>query len=395
MDTLTTQPTNFDLTEEQEMIRETVRRFSLEVVKPGARDADENQQLNMAAWEGMKEMGLTGIPFDEKWGGAGLDTLSYIIAVEEVSRVCASTGLTLAAHTSLGTYPIYAWGSEALKEQYMAGLTAGEYMGAYGLTEPNAGSDSAGTITTAVRDGDHYVINGQKCFITNGSYAKPFIITAQTDKSLGSKGIVAMVIDRDTEGFSVEKGEEKLGMRGSDWTNLFFTDCRVPAENVLGPEGEGFATFMKTLEGGRISIGALSLGLAQGALDEALQYSMEREQFGKALCEHQAVAFKLADMQTEINAARHLVYHAARLKDQGKPFGPAAAMAKYYASEVSVRASYEAIQIFGGNGYSREYPVERMYRDSKLNTIGEGTSEVQKIIISRDLLREAGYQRKK
>jgi butyryl-CoA dehydrogenase len=394
MDTLTTQPTNFDLSEEQEMIRETVRRFSLEVVKPGAAEADEKQELNHAAWEGMKELGLTGICFEEKWGGAGLDTLSYIIAVEEISRVCASTGLTLAAHTSLGTYPIYAWGSEALKERYMAGLTAGDYMGAYGLTEPNAGSDSAGTITTAVRDGDDYVINGQKCFITNGSYAKPFIITAQTDSSLGSKGIVAMVIDRDTEGFSVAKGEEKLGMRGSDWTNLFFTDCRVPAENVLGPKGEGFSTFMKTLEGGRISIGALSLGLAQGALDEAVQYSMKREQFGRPLCEHQAVAFKLADMQTEINAARHMVYHAARLKDQGKAFGTAASMAKYWASEVSVRSSYEAIQIFGGNGYSREYPVERMYRDSKLNTIGEGTSEVQKIIISRDLLREAGYQRK-
>lgn len=394
METLSTHPTNFDLTEEQEMIRDTVRRFSLEVVKAGARDADENQQLNETAWAGMRELGLTGIPFEEKWGGAGMDTLSYIIAVEEVSRVCASTGLTLAAHTSLGTYPIYAWGSEALKERYMPDLTSGEYMGAYGLTEPNAGSDSAGTITTAVRDGDDYIINGQKCFITNGSYAKPFIITAQTNKSLGSKGIVAMVIDRDTEGFSVEKGEEKLGMRGSDWTNLFFTDCRVPAANVLGPEGEGFATFMKTLEGGRISIGALSLGLAQGALDEAVQYSMDRSQFGKPLCEMQAVAFKLADMQTEINAARHLVYHAARLKDQGQVFGPAAAMAKYYASEVSVRASYEAIQIFGGNGYSREYPVERMYRDSKLNTIGEGTSEVQKIIISRDLLREAGYRRK-
>jgi butyryl-CoA dehydrogenase len=394
MDTLTAQPTNFDLSEEQQMIRDAVRRFSLEVVAPGAREADETCQLNHAAWNGMVELGLTGIPFDEKWGGAGLDTLSYTIAVEEVSRVCASSGLTLAAHTSLGSYPIYAWGSEALKEKYMPGLCAGEYMGAYGLTEPNAGSDSAGTITTAVREGDHYIVNGQKCFITNGSYAKPFIITAQTDKALGPKGIVAMVIDRDTEGFSIEKGEEKLGMRGSDWTNLFFTDCRVPAENLLGPEDQGFSTFMKTLEGGRISIGALSLGLAQGALDEALRYSMEREQFGKPLCEHQAVAFKLADMQVEINAARHLVYHAARLKDQGKPFGAAAAMAKYYASEVSVRSSYEAIQIFGGNGYSREYPVERMYRDSKLNTIGEGTSEVQKIIVSRDLLREAGYQRK-
>jgi alkylation response protein AidB-like acyl-CoA dehydrogenase len=394
MDTLTVQPTNFDLTEEQEMIRETVRRFSLEVVEPGAQEADEKCQLNMAAWEGMKELGLTGIPFDEKWGGAGMDTLSYIIAVEEVSRVCGSSGLTLAAHTSLGTYPIYAWGSDSLKEKYMAGLCSGEYMGAYGLTEPNAGSDSAGTITTAVRDGDHFIVNGQKCFITNGSYAKPFVITAQTDKSLGSRGIVALIVDRDTEGFSIEKGEEKLGMRGSDWVNMFFTDCRVPIDNLLGPEGEGFSTFMKTLEGGRISIGALSLGIAQGALDQALQYSMEREQFGKPLCEQQAVAFKLADLQTEINAARHLVYHSARLKDQGKAFGASAAMAKYFASEVSVRASYEAIQIFGGNGYSREYPVERMYRDAKLNTIGEGTSEVQKIIVSRDLLNQAGYKKR-
>ncbi len=395
MDTLTVQPTNFDLTEEQEMIRETVRRFALEVVAPGAREADEKCQLNETAWEGMKELGLTGIPFEEKWGGAGLDQLSYTIAVEEVSRVCGSTGLTLAAHTSLGSYPIYAWGSESLKEQYMAGLCSGEYMGAYGLTEPNAGSDSAGTLTTAVRDGDHFILNGQKCFITNGSYAKPFIVTAQTDKSLGSRGIVALVVDRDTEGFTIEKGEEKLGMRGSDWTNLFFTDCKVPVDNLLGPPDQGFATFMKTLESGRISIGALSLGIAQGALDQALQYAMEREQFGKPLVEQQAVAFKLADMQTEINAARHLVYHSARLKDQGQPFGAAAAMGKYYASEVSVKASYEAIQIFGGNGYSREYPVERMYRDAKLNTIGEGTSEVQKIIVSRDLLRQAGYSRKK
>ncbi len=393
MDTLTQPATNFDLSEEQEMIRATVRRFALEVIAPGAREADENCQLNHAAWEGMKELGLTGIPFDEKWGGAGMDTLSYTIAVEEVSRVCASTGLTLAAHTSLGSYPIYGWGSEALKERYMPGLCAGEYMGAYGLTEPNAGSDSAGTITTAVRDGDHFLVNGQKCFITNGSYAKPFIITAQTDKSKGPKGIVAMVIDRDTEGFTVSKGEEKLGMRGSDWTNLFFTDCRVPVDNLLGSEDEGFATFMKTLEGGRISIGALSLGLAQGALDEAVTYATEREQFGKPLCEHQAVAFKLAEMETEIQASRHLVYHASRLKDAGRAFGAAAALAKYYASEVSVRASYEAIQILGGNGYSREYPVERMYRDSKLNTIGEGTTEVQKIIISRDLLDRSGYQR--
>ena len=382
--------TNFDLTEEQEMIRDTVRRFAKEVVAPGAAAADEHKQLNMEAWQGMCELGLPGLPFSEDCGGVGLDNLCYNIAVEEISRVCASTGLTLAAHVSLGTWPIYAFGSDALKERYLPGLCSGEFMGAYGLTEPGAGSDSAGTTTTAVLDGDHYIINGAKCFITNGNHAKCFVITVQTDKALGAKGIMAMVIDRDQPGFKIEPGEEKLGMRGSDWVNLVFEDCRVPTDAVLGPEGEGFATFMKTLEGGRISIASLSLGIAQGALDQALAYGKEREQFGVALTKHQAVAFKLADMETEITAARHLVYHAARLKDLDRPYGTAAAMAKYYASEVAMRCTYEAIQIFGGNGYSREYPVERMYRDAKLCTIGEGTSEVQKIIISRDLLKRLG-----
>ena len=384
MDSLTT---NFDLTEEQEMIRDTVRRFANEVVAPGAAHADENKQLNEEAWQGMCELGLAGLPFSEDCGGTGMDNLSYIIAVEELSRVCGSTGLTLAAHVSLGTWPIYAFGSDALKERYLPGLCSGEFMGAYGLTEPNAGSDSAATETTAVLDGDEYVVNGAKCFITNGSYAKSFVITVQTDKSKGAKGIMAMVIDRDQPGFTVEKGEEKLGMRGSDWVNLIFKDCRLPKDAVLGNEEDGFATFMKTLEGGRISIGALSLGIAQGALDQALKYAMEREQFGKPLAKHQAVAFKLADMETEIQAARHMVYHAARLKDAGRPYGVEAAAAKYFASEVAMRATYEAVQIFGGNGYSREYPVERMYRDAKLCTIGEGTSEVQKIIVSRDLIR--------
>jgi butyryl-CoA dehydrogenase len=379
--------TNLDLTEEQEMIRDTVRRFAEEVVAPGAAHADEHKELNMTAWEGMRELGLTGLPFPEEWGGAGMDQLSYMIAVEELARVCASTALTFSAHVSLGTWPIFAFGSEELKKRYLPGLVSGEFMGAYGLTEPGAGSDSAGTRTTAVRDGDEYVINGAKCFITNGSYAKSFVITAQTDRELGSKGIMAMVIDRDQPGFSIEPGEEKLGMRGSDWVNLVFKDCRLPADAVLGPEGEGFATFMKTLEGGRISIGALSLGIAQGALDQAAAYAAGREQFGKPLSRHQAVAFKLADMETEIQAARHLVYHAARLKEAGRPYGSEAAMAKYYASEVCMRATYEAIQVFGGNGYSREYPVERMYRDAKLCTIGEGTSEVQKIIISRELMK--------
>lgn len=379
--------TNFDLTEDQEMIRDVVRRFANEVVAPGAAYADENKRLNEEAWKGMCELGLPGLPFSEDCGGTGMDNMSYTIAVEELSRVCGSTGLTLAAHVSLGTWPIYEFGSEALKERYLPGLCSGEFMGAYGLTEPNAGSDSAGTQTTAVLDGDEYVINGAKCFITNGSYAKCFVITVQTNKSLGAKGIMAMVIDRDQPGFTIEKGEEKLGMRGSDWVNLIFKDCRLPKDAVLGDEGNGFATFMKTLEGGRISIGALSLGIAQGALDQALKYATEREQFGQPLARHQAVAFKLADMETEIQASRHMVYHAARLKDAGRPYGAAAAAAKYMASEVAMRCTYEAIQIFGGNGYSREYPVERMYRDAKLCVIGEGTSEVQKIIISRDLLR--------
>lgn len=380
--------TNFDLTDEQSMIRGSVREFALEVVAPGAREADENAALNVQAWQGMADLGLPGLPFAEKWGGAGLDNLSYIIAVEEISRVCGSTGLTLAAHVSLGTWPIHEWGDDALKEKYLPGLCSGKDMGAYGLTEPGAGSDSAGTLTTAVEDGDSYVVNGAKCFITNAHHAKAFIITAQTDKTMNAKGIVAMVADRDCDGFAIEKGEAKLGMRGSDWGNLVFKDCRLPKNHVLGPPGEGFSTFMKTLEGGRISIGALSLGIAQGAYDNALAYAKERQQFGKPLIAHQAVAFKLAEMHTELQASRHLVYHAARLKDAAKPYGAAASAAKLHASEMAMKVTYEAIQILGGNGYSREYPVERMYRDAKLGTIGEGTSEIQKLILSRHLERE-------
>ncbi len=384
--------TNLDLTEEQEMIRETVARFAEEVLAPKAGECDEKACFYEEGWKQMCELGLPGLPFPEEWGGAGMDTLTYAIAVEEIAKVDASMALAYAAHVSLGTWPIHAFGTQALKERYLPGLVSGEFMGAYGLTEPGAGSDSAATQTSAVLDGDEYVVNGAKCFITNGSYAKSFVITAQTDPAKKAKGILAMVIDRDQPGFLVEKGEEKLGMRGSDWVNLVFQDCRLPKDAVLGPPGEGFATFMKTLEGGRISIGALGVGIAQGALDQAARYALEREQFGKPLARHQAVAFKLADMETEINAARHLVYHAARLKDAGRPYGHEASMAKYYSSEVAVRASYEAIQIFGGNGYSREYPVERMYRDAKLCTIGEGTSEVQKIIVSRNLLKRYAEQ---
>jgi len=376
----------FDLTEEQRMVQAMVRDFAREKVAPRAAEIDENHRFPTETWDEIVELGLPGIPFPEELGGSNGGTLAYCIAVEEISRVCASTGLTLAAHVSLGTYPIYAWGGDKLRSAYVPKLIAGEYMGAYGLTEPNAGSDSGGTQTTAELRGDRWVLNGRKCFCTNATYAGTMIVTAVTDRSLGPKGISAFVVPRETQGFSLEKGEKKLGMRGSDWASLVFEDAELPRDHLPGPEGEGFKTFMKTLEGGRISIGALGLGIAQGAYDCALAYAQQREAFGKPLAKQQAVAFKLANMAVEVEAARHLVYHAARLKDAGAAFGPAAAMAKLYSSEVAMRVSYDAIQIYGGYGYSREYPVERMWRDAKLCTIGEGTSEVQRLIISRSIL---------
>jgi alkylation response protein AidB-like acyl-CoA dehydrogenase len=377
----------FDLTDDQRMVREMVREFAQNEVAPLASAIDEEHRFPTETWEKIVALGLPGIPFPEDVGGSNGGTLAYAIAVEEISRVCGSTGLTLAAHVSLGTYPIWAWGGEKLRGLYVARLIAGEYMGAYGLTEPNAGSDSGGTQTTAVPKGDEYVLNGRKCFCTNANHAGTFIVTAVTDRSLGPKGISAFVVPRDTPGFSLEEGETKLGMRGSDWASLVFEDARIPRDHLLGPEGEGFKTFMKTLEGGRISIGALALGLAQGAYDVALAHAKDREAFGKRLADQQAVQFKLADMEVEIQAARHLCYHAARLKDAGLPYGKEASIAKLYASEVSMRVTYDAIQVLGGYGYSREYPVERMWRDAKLCTIGEGTSEIQRLIIARSILR--------
>lgn len=378
---------SFDLTEDQRMIQEMVREFARAEVAPIAAEIDENHRFPKDNWDKIVELGIPGIPFSEEVGGSDGGTLAYCLAVEELSVVCGSTGLTLAAHVSLGTYPIYAWGGDELRSEYVPKLIAGEYMGAYGLTEPNAGSDSGGTQTTAVRDGDEYVLNGRKIFCTNATHSGTYIVTAVTDKSLGRKGISAFVVPRETPGLSLEKGEQKLGMRGSDWASLVFEDARIPANHLLGPEGEGFVTFMKTLEGGRISIGALSLGIAQGAYECAMKYAKEREAFGKTLADQQAVQFKLANMATEIAAARHLVYHAARIKDAGQDFGTEASMAKLYASEVAMRTTYDAIQIYGGYGFSREYPVERMWRDAKLCTIGEGTSEVQRMVIARSILR--------
>ena len=377
---------SFDLTEEQRMIQEMVREFANAELAPIAAEIDENHRFPTESWEKIVDLGLTGILFPEELGGSNGGTLAYVLAVEEISRICGSTGLGYAAHMSLGTWPIFCWGGEKLRSMYVPKLVAGEYMGAYGLTEPNAGSDAGGTQTTAELVGDEWVLNGRKCFCTNANHAGTIIVTAITDKSLGSKGISAFVVPRETAGFSLEKGEGKLGMRGSDWASLVFEDARIPRDHLLGPEGEGFKTFMKTLDGGRVSIGALALGIAQGAFDCARQYALEREAFGAPLAKQQAVAFKLASMAVDLDCARHLVYHAARLKDSGEPFGVAAAKAKLHASEVSMRVTYDAIQIYGGYGYSREYPVERMWRDAKLCTIGEGTSEIQRVIISRDLL---------
>ncbi len=378
-----------DLTEDEGMIRDMVREFADNEVAPKAAAIDEEHSFPIETWNQIVELGLPGIPFPEELGGSNSGTLAYVLAVEELSRVCGSTGLTLAAHVSLGTYPIYKWGSDRMRTEYVPKLISGEFMGAYGLTEPNAGSDSGGTETMARLDGDEWVLSGRKCFITNANYSGTFIVTAVSDKEQGAKGISAFVLTKETQGLVLEPGEKKLGMRGSDWASLVFEEARVPLDQVLGPEGEGFSTFMKTLEGGRISIGALGLGIAQGAYECAKRYACEREAFGKTLADQQAVAFKLADMAVQIEASRHLVYHAARLKDAGESFGTAAAIAKLHSSETAMKVTYDAIQIYGGMGYSREYPVERMWRDAKLCTIGEGTSEIQRLIIGRDIIKGA------
>jgi butyryl-CoA dehydrogenase len=375
----------YDLTDDQLAIREMVRDFAINEVEPIAAEVDENSRFPEETFKKMAELGITGVPFPEEYEGAGAGYVSYAITVEEISRVCGSTGLSLAAHTSLGTAPIYEHASDAQRRKYVPDLASGRKLGAFGLTEPNAGSDAGGTQTTAVRKGDHYVVNGTKIFITNANYASTFIITAVTDKTKGTHGISAFIVEKGAPGFKLGKKDEKLGTRGSDWAELIFEDCKVPAENLVGKEGDGFVFFMKTLDGGRISIGAMALGIAQGALDKSLAYAQERVQFGKPIIKFGAIQEKLATMATEIEAARHLVYGAARLKDAHKPFSQQAAMGKLFASEVAVRAAREAIQIYGGNGFSREYPVERYYRDAKLCEIGEGTSEIQRLVIARNL----------
>jgi butyryl-CoA dehydrogenase len=377
-----------ELTQEEIEFQQKMRTFAKEVIEPKAEEIDRTEEFPWETVKAMAKFGIMGINFPKEYGGAGKNTMHYTIAVEEISRVCGSTGITYAAHISLGSYPIYAFGTEEQKRRYLVPLAKGEELGAFGLTEPNAGSDAAGTQTTAVLEGDEYIINGTKCFITNASLAKTVVFTAMTDKSKGTKGISSFIGESGTPGFTIGKRENKLGLRGSNTCELIFDNCRIPKENILGKEGEGFKQFMITLDGGRISIGAMALGIAQGALDAGVRWAKERIQFGRPLANFQAIQWKIADMATEIEAARNLVYYASRMKDSGKRFTKEAAMCKLYAGEVAMRSTIQAVQIHGGRGYMREYPVQRFMRDAKLTEIGEGTSEIQRLVIARQLLRE-------
>lgn len=369
-----------------------VRDFARKEILPRAAKMDEANDFDRDLIPMMAELGLWGIMWPEEYGGAGMDPLSYAITVEEISRACGSTGITLAAHTSLGTYPIFAFGSEEQKKKWLPPLCAGEYLGAFGLTEPNAGSDAGGTKTVGKKDGSDYIINGTKTFITNGAMAGTFVIAVSTDPPAKTRGITAFVVERDAPGFRIGKKEDKMGLRGSNTTELIFEDCRVPTANILGSLNQGFKVFMKTLDGGRISIGALALGVGQGAFDEALKYAQEREQFDQPIYEFQGVSFMLADAATDLEAARHLVYGAARRYARNEDFSLEAAFAKYFAGKTCREVCNIAVQVHGGYGYIKEFPVERMYRDAKLMEIGEGTNEIHKLVISRWLAKR-GYPR--
>lgn len=379
---------NFELNDEQRLIRDTVRELARDVIAPRAAEVDEKSIFPRENFEAMAELGLMGLPFPEAYGGAGGDTVSYALAVEEISAGCGSTGLTYAAHISLVCAPIYQFGSEAQKRRYLVPLCTGKSFGGFGLTEPHAGSDAASLRTRAVRDGNEWVINGQKMWITSGGVADVIIVAAATDPDRGVRGISNFLVEADNPGFRVGKNEPKMGLKGSITSQLFFEDCRVPADALLGAEGAGFAQFMQTLDGGRISIGAMALGLGRAAMEAALSYAREREAFGRQIADFQAIQFKFADMATELEAARLLIMQAAVLKDQKQPFTREAAIAKLFASEAAERACFQAIQIHGGMGYSREFPVERYYRDNRLTQIGEGTSEIMRLVIARSVLGE-------
>jgi len=394
--------------EQHLQVREMVRAFANDHVRPVAAQHDADSTFPWENVARMADLGLFGIPWSEDLGGTGFDSIAFIIAIHELAKVCASHSITISAHTTLGTSPIVYFGTDEQRQRFVPLLASGKVLGGFGLTEPNAGSDAGGTQTTAVRKNGHYVLNGSKRFITHAGVGEVFIVTAVTDPNAGTKGISSFILTKETTdleaartvgvghddslvplpGFRAGKKEDKLGWRASDTRELIFDNVEVPAENLLGAEGMGFVNFMKTLDAGRIGIAALSLGIAEGAFEAALQYSVERKQFGQAIVNFQGVSFPLADMATEIEAGRHLTYHAAMLAQQGRPHGKEAAMAKLFCSELAMRATIKAIQVHGGYGYTRDYPVERYMRDAKICEIGEGTSEIQRLVIARHLVKE-------
>jgi len=377
----------FALTKEQQMIQTVIRDFAKNEVEPIAAEVDAQERFPRETYDKMREAQMLGLPFPKEYGGAGGDSISYAICIEELSRHCATTGVMYSAHISLGTNPVYMFGTEGQKQKYLVPMAKGDKMGAFGLTEPNAGTDSAAQQTTAVKDGDNYILNGAKVFITNGGEADVYIVFAMTDKTKGNRGISAFIVEKEFPGFSIGKKEEKLGIRGSATTELIFENCIVPAANLLGGENQGFKVAMKTLDGGRIGIASQALGIAQGALDQSIAYMKERIQFGKPIASFQGLQWMIAEMGTQVEAARLLVYRAAWNKDQGLPYAKEAAMAKLFASETAMSVTTKAVQLHGGYGYTRDYPVERMMRDAKITEIYEGTSEVQKMVISAALLK--------
>jgi hypothetical protein len=377
---------DFQLTSSELEVQKLARDFAQNKIAPVAMKYDETQEFPMEIAKELGDMGFLGIIFPEEYGGSNFSMMDYSIIVEEISKADPSLGLTVAAHNGLCTNHIYLFAGEGLKKKYLPALTAGKKMGAWGLTENVSGSDAGGMKTTAEKKDGYYILNGSKMFITHGGVGETAVVIAVTDKSKGTKGISAFILEKGYEGFKVGKKENKLGMRSSDTCELIFENCKVPAENLIGNEGEGYVQAMKILDGGRIAIASLSVGIAQAALEHSVKYAKQRKQFGKALAEFQAIQFKIADMATEVEAARLLTYRAAKLKDDGKDFKFAASMAKYFASEIATKATNEAVQIHGGYGFIKEFPVEKLYRDVKLMTIGEGSSEVQKMVMARQLV---------
>ncbi len=378
---------DFSLTKQEQLFLQMIREFAEKEVKPLAAEVDEEERFPLETVQKMAKLGIMGIPVPKVYGGAGGTNQLYTMAVEELSRVCGTTGVVVSAHTSLCCAPIMEHGTEEQKQKYLPKLASGEWIGAFGLTEPNAGTDASAQQTIAVKEGDNYILNGSKIFITNAGYANVYIIMAMTDKSKGTKGISAFIVEKDFPGFSVGKKEKKLGIRGSATCELIMENCVVPAENLLGQEGKGFGIAMKTLDGGRIGIASQALGIAQGAMDETVKYTKERKQFGRSIAQFQNTQFQLADLETKVQAARLLVRSAAYKKDMKLPYSADAAMAKLFAAETAMEVTTKAVQFHGGYGYTREYPVERMMRDAKITEIYEGTSEVQRMVIAANLLK--------